>query len=210
MSESDTSVSLYMTQLVLMETIRETIITTGPAVAKGNLMRMAIKISREIPGTKYENLDELETAAKAGKYPITLIEGVATRDGNIFVVNSCPFNSSVKMYKELFHSIPAEYVRLMEEFNKPYKSPADLYLGHGSGGSPFCAIHQPFRAAIGKNTTVGGMSANIIHLGCKDWDGNKHISDELCNVAGVSKEAVEKYLDKGDCVYYVKPIEKGN
>jgi hypothetical protein len=198
---------LDIAHLAFLESIRESIVGTGPAAAKGHLMRRAVYISQQIPETEYESLDEWESAVKTLTHPITRIEGPSIRDGNIFVLPVCPFSPSIKTYKELFQKLPGEYARLVEEYNRPGRTAADLYVGYGSGVSPFCAIHQPLRAAIGKRIKVGGKTVQIVQLGCKGGDGKKAIAGELCDAAGVNRETVEKYLEKGACVYAVKVLE---
>lgn len=162
---------------------------------------------QNLPEAEYADLDEWEDAVKAQTHPITRIEGVAVRDGFIFTLPVCPFAKSIKTYNELYGGLPAEYSTIVEEYNKPGRFTGDLMVGYGSGVSPFCAIHQPFRSAGGKKITVGGEQIQIIQLGCKGGDGKKVVSEELCQNAGVDPETVTEHLDNGMCVYMVKTTE---
>lgn len=195
---------LDIAHITLLETFRETVINMGGPATKGTLMRRALRIAEQLPEAEYEDLDEWEDAVKAQTHPITRIEGVAVRDGFIFTLPQCPFAKSIKTYNELYGGLPSEYSQIVEEYNKPGRFTGDLKVGYGSGVSPFCAIHQPFRSAGGKKITVGGEPIQIIQLGCKGGDGKKVVSEELCQNAGVNPETVTKYLDNGMCVYMVQ------
>ncbi len=198
---------LDIAHLAFLEMIREAIKTTGGAAAKGQLMRKALSIAEEIPEVEYESLEEWEKAVKSKENPITIIEGKAVRDGNIFYLPACPFAPSIKTYKDLFEKLPEEYPKLVEEYNKPTKVADDLKVGHGAGVSPFCAIHQPLRAAIGKRIKVGGKTVKIYQLGCKSGDGKKGFADKIIEDFGADKETVDTLLDKAMCVYAVKQEE---
>lgn len=195
--------TIDIAHLAFLESIREGITSTGAAATKGNLMRRAASIGSQIPETEYESLEAWEAAVKDGSHPITRLEGLAICDGNLFVLPSCPFAPSIRTYKEIFKELPVEYASIVTEYNRPNKYTADLKVGHGSGVSPFCAIHQSLRAAAGRRIKVGGKSAQIVQLGCKGGDGKKAIAEELCQIARVSRETVEKHLDRGMCVYAV-------
>ncbi|MGB9978789.1 hypothetical protein [Methanobacterium sp.] len=199
---------LDIAHITLLETIRETIINMGGPATKGTLMRRAINIAKELPEVEYESLDAWEDAVNDQTHPITRIEGVSIRDGTIFTLPQCPFASSISTYKELFQGMPEEYSQIVTEYNKPGRFTNELMVGYGSGVSPFCAIHQPFRSAAGKKIKVAGNDIHIIQLGCKGGDGKKSVSNELCEIAGVSRETVEEHLDNGMCVYMVKVLEQ--
>lgn len=199
---------LDIAHITLLETIRETVISMGGPATKGTLMRRAIRISEQLPEVEYENMDEWEEAVKAQKHPVTRIEGIAVRDGTIFTLPQCPFASSINTFTELYEGLPDEYSTIVDEYNKPGKFTEDMMVGHGSGVSPFCALHQPFRSAAGGKIKVGGNDVQIIQLGCKSGTGKKVISTELCEIAGINPEVVEKHLDNGMCVYTVKILEK--
>lgn len=195
---------LDIAHLAFLEMIRDAINTTGGAAAKGQLMRKAMSVAEDMPETEYQNLKEWEEAVKAKENPITRVEGHAQRKGNIFYLPACPFAPSIKTYKELFESLPQEYPRLVEEYNKPTKIARDLKVGHGSGVSPFCAIHQPLRASIGRKIKVGGKSVKIYQLGCKSGDGKKGLAKEFIEEFGTSEEEVSSILDNAMCAYGVK------
>ena len=198
---------LDIAHITLLETIRETIISMGGPATKGTLMRRALRIAEELPEVDYESLDAWEEAVNAQTHPITRIEGVAVRDGSIFTLPQCPFAMSIKTYNELYGGLPKEYSKIVEEYNKPGRFTRELMVGYGSGVSPFCCIHQPFRSAGGNKIKVNGKQVQIIQLGCKGGDGKKVVSEELCQIAGVDTETVLKHLDNGMCVYTVKTIE---
>ncbi len=199
---------LDIAHLAFLEMIREAIKTTGGAAAKGQLMRKALNIAEEIPEVEYESLDEWEKAVNAKENPITKVEGISKREGNIFYLPACPFAPSIKTYKELFEKLPEEYPQLVQEYNKPSRVSDELKVGQGAGVSPFCAIHQPLRAAIGKRIKVGGKKVKIYQLGCKSGDGKKGFADKFIGEFGANKDTVDKLLDKAMCVYGVKIEEE--
>lgn len=198
---------LDIAHITLLETIRETIISMGGPATKGTLMRRAINIAEQLPEFDYESLDAWEDAVNDQTHPITRIEGLAIRDGFIFTLPQCPFALSIKTYKELSENLPEEYSQIVEEYNKPSRFTDELMVGHGSGVSPFCAIHQPLRSAAGKKIKIGGNDIQVIQLGCNGGDGKKSISGDLCQIAEVDCKTVEKHLDNGMCVYMVKILE---
>jgi hypothetical protein len=195
--------TLDIAHLAFLESIRESIINMGGAAAKGNLIRLAGSISRQLPEVEYESLDAWEAALKARTHPMARVEGIAVRDGNLFILPACPFAPSIKTYEDLFQRLPEEYAQIVEEYNKPGKYTADIHVGYGSGVSPFCAIHQPLRSDIGQRIKVGNKRIQVVQLGSKAADGKKAVARELCQFAGVSQEIVEKHLDSGMCVYAV-------
>jgi hypothetical protein len=198
---------LDIAHITLLETLRETIVNMGGPATKGTLMRRALSIAEELPSEEYDSLDAWEEAVKDQTHPITRIEGNAVRDGSIFTLPVCPFAQSIKTYKELYHGMPEEYAQIVEEYNKPGRFTRELMVGYGSGVSPFCAIHQPFRSAASRKIKVGGDHIQVIQLGCKGGDGKKCVSDELCQIAGINRETVENHLDDGMCIYIVKTLE---
>lgn len=199
---------LDIAHLTLLETIRETIVSMGEPATKGTLMRRAIRIAEQLPEVEYENLDTWETAVSEMNHPLTKIEGLTERDESIFILPQCPFAQSIATYMELFGQMPEEYSQIVEEYNKPGKFTEGLMVGHGSGVSPFCAIHQPLRSSAGKKIRVNNEDINVIQLGCKAANGKKSISNDLCQIAGVDSKIVEKHLDNGMCVYTVKTMKQ--
>lgn len=201
---------LDIAHLTLLETIRETIVSMGGPATKGTLMRRAIRIAEQLPEVEYENMDAWETAVNNKTHPLTKVEGVTKRDESIFILPQCPFAQSIATYMELFGQMPDEYAQIVEEYNRPGKFTSDLHVGHGSGVSPFCAIHQPLRSAAGGKIKVDSADIHVIQLGCKAGNGKKSISNHLCQIAGVNREIVEKHLDNGMCVYTVKTLEQNS
>jgi hypothetical protein len=195
---------LDIAHLAFLELIRDTITTTGGAAAKGMLMRKATAMAEAIPEVEYASLDEWAAAVKDASNPITRIEGVAIRDGNIFCLPACPFAPSIRTYTSVFEKLPSEYSQLVEEFNKPSAATYDLRVGHGAGVSPFCAIHQPLRSAIAKRIKVGGKRVQVVQLGCRSSSGDKGFADAMIEELGVTREKVDAYLDQNMCVYGVR------
>lgn len=189
--------------LTLIGTLLEATVGMGGAATKGSLMRQAIKIAEQIPEVNYENFGACEAAFDAQAHPISKFEGVPIRDGSIFILPQCMFAQVISTYFEFFGELPDEYTKIVKEYNKPNKLTKELMVGCGTGVSPFCAMHQPLRSAAGKKIKIGGNHVQVIQLGCKTSDGKKFISHELCQIAGVNPETVEKHLDNGMCAYMV-------
>jgi hypothetical protein len=198
---------LDIAHLSFLELIRDAIRTTGSAAAVGNLVRKAMAIASETPEASYPSLEAWEAAVKAQEHPITRVEGVAIRDGYLFSLPACPFAPSIKTYKNFFGKMPSEYPQLVAEYNKPSRITDELKVGHGAGVSPFCAVHQPLRAMIGKRIKIGDKSVRIYQLACKAGDGTRGFADVYIQELGVSKDLVNQMLDRSMCVYAVKVLD---
>ncbi len=189
---------LHVVKLAMMD-VMENARDKHPEEIQLQLLEKAVRVAKMVPSVSYKDLDDWERAVREKKNPLYKIEGESVRVGNIFYLPKCPFAH----FKNTF---PKEVVsKLLDEFNKSSKISDELKVGAGSGVGPFCPIHQPLRAIVGRKIRVGNRSVKIYQLGCKSAvTGKKNISEKLVSEFGVDVETVDRLLDKGMCVYGVK------
>ncbi len=196
---------LDIARISFLNMIKEMITLGGVAAAKGGLIRNALACAEKIKEVDYPDFDGFINAISDATNPITVIEGKAEHIGNgVFGLPACPFAPAISNYTEVFGSLPEGYADFTAEFNKPGPATARYRVGEGAGVSPFCAVHQPLRSAIGDKITIGGRSVRIYQLGCKSGAGKKGFADRLIEEAGVEKGVVDAVLDNHMCCYYVK------
>ena len=196
---------LDIAHLGFLELIRALISQSGAANAKGTLIRLALKMGARLPEGQYASFEELVTEAAAGTCPLSYIEGPETHAGDgIFLLETCPFASSLADYQAVFDGLPDGFGQLTAEFNKPAAMTDEHRLGNGSAVSPFCALHQPMRAAAQKRITVGGKPIVLHHLGARSFDGKKALSQRWIEEAGRRAPDIDKFLDSTMCCVSVK------
>ncbi|RME67522.1 MAG: hypothetical protein D6778_03160 [Nitrospirae bacterium] len=190
----------------LIELIKVMSESTGASNTKGTLIRLAMNIAREYPEAEFKDLEDYITSLNnGGTNPISSVEKEIEHLGNgVFGIKVCPFGATINSFMSLFSELPGNFKEFTEEYNKPGPATRALRVGEGSGVSPFCAIHQPFRSAVAERIKINGAQAKVYQLGCKSGSGKKAISEHWCNEAGISPEEVEKILDKYVCCYAIK------
>jgi len=196
---------LDIARISFLNMIKEMITLGGVASAKGNMIRNALACAGKIKEIDYPDFDAFVEAIKKATNPITVIEGKAEHTGDgVFGLPACPFAPAIGNYTEVFGSLPEGYAEFTAEFNKPGPATARYRIGEGAGVSPFCAVHQPLRSAIGDKITIGGKKVTVTQLGCKSGAGKKGFADRLIEEAGVDKAVVDAVLDNHMCCYHVK------
>ncbi len=199
---------LDIAHISFIDMIKIMITLSGLASAKGALVRNAIKTSESISEVDYATFDDYLAAIENTTNPITQIEGKASHQGDyLFGLEHCPFGDSIKNYKEVFKSLPDEFVDFTEECNKASNISNQYHVGMGACVSPFCSVHQPMRSSISEKIKINGKKIQIYQLGCKSGTGKKGFAEEWINEAGVSKDVVDKVLDNHMCCYYLKVVE---
>jgi hypothetical protein len=190
----------------LIELIRQMSESTGASSTKGTLIRLAMNIAKEFPEVEFKDMDEyINSLNNGGANPITSVEKDIEHLGNgLFGIKMCPFSGTVNSFMSVFSQLPGNFKDFTEEYNKPSPATRALRVGEGSGVSPFCAIHQPFRSAVAERIKINGSTARVYQLGCKAASGAKAISVHWCKEVGVSPEEVEKILDDYVCCYAIK------
>lgn len=194
-----------MAHISFLNMINVMLTVNTAANTKGTLIRIALNTAEKLEKKDYASMEEFVAAINDVTNPITTIEGKARQiKGSLFALPNCPFASSIRDYKKLFEQLPAGYAEFTTEFNKTSKITNDYRIGEGAGVSPFCAVHQPLRSAIGEKITIGGKKIAIYQLGCKSSGGAKGLADKWLAETGVSPEEVDKILDDNMCCYYIK------
>lgn len=200
--------SVDIAHISFLDMIKVMITLGGAANAKGTLIRNALNTADKIPAVAYGSFDEFLAAMEDSSNPITMVEGKAKHEGDfVFGLPACPFAASIRNYTRILGSLPESYADFTTEFNKSTQVTKKYRVGDGAGVSPFCAVHQPLRSAIGDKITIGGKQVAIYQLGCKSGSGKKGLADAYIEETGVSRDLVEKILDTNMCCYYLKILD---
>lgn len=196
---------LDIAHVSFLEMIEMFIKTLGAAQAKGSLMRSAISTAESFPEVEFGSMQEFVTAIDEVRSPIAQVEGRAVHLGDgLFGLPKCPFADSIKNFVSVRGKLPESFGKVTEDYNKPGPVTAKYRVGQGAGVSPFCAIHQPLRSALGLRVKIAGKQAVVYQLGCKSAGGAKAVAAELCQSAGRSPDEVSKVLDDNMCCYQIR------
>ncbi len=199
---------LDIAHVSFLDMIRVSIAQTGAAATKGTLIRNTLSVAEKFDPVDFPTFDDFVSSIEGVSNPITAIEGKAVHKGNgLFGLPNCPFAQSIGNYKEVFKGMPDGYGELTDEYNKTGGVTDKYRVGNGAGVSPFCALHQPLRSALGGKITIGGKPVTIYQLGCKAGDGSKGLANKWIEEAGYSADEVSKVLDDNMCCYAVKVQE---
>jgi hypothetical protein len=200
--------SVDIAHISFLDMIKVMITMSGAANAKGTLIRNALNTAEKIQSVEYGNFDEFLAAMEDHSNPITMVEGKAVHVGDfVFGLPACPFAASIRNYTRILGTLPESYADFTVEFNKSTQVTRKYRVGEGAGVSPFCAVHQPLRSALGDKIKIGGKNVAIYQLGCKSGSGKKGLAPSWIEETGVSSELVEKILDTNMCCYYVKIVD---
>jgi len=196
---------LDIAHISFLDMIKTMIKLSGPASAKGILVRNALATAEKTEEVEYSSLEEYIEAIENSTNPITKIEGKATHCGDmIFGLEKCPFEASINDYKDVFKDMPEGYSDFTAEFNKT-SSVTDKYkVGEGAGVSPFCSVHQPLRSALADKIKISGKKISISQLGCKSAAGAKGFAEKWLGESRVAREKVDEILENNMCCYYLK------
>ncbi len=177
----------------------------GAASAKGVLIRNALNAANMVASTHFDTVEEYLASIPEMSNPIARVEGVSfhVKDG-IFGLKSCPFAPSIKDYLEVFNRLPEGFQQITSEFNKPTLISNKLRIGEGAGVSPFCAVHQSIRSALGEKIEIAGRPLKIYQLGCKSSDGRLGLAIRWIEEAGVDQGIVMDILETHMCCYLIE------
>jgi hypothetical protein len=195
---------LDIAHISFLELIKSAIAQTGPAAAKGMLVRNAISAGEKMERADFKDLEAFAASIEAVANPITKAEGKAVHLGDgLFGLPSCPFGPSIRNYKAVHGEMPPDFDLLTEEVNKQGGISEKYRVGAGAGVSPFCAVHQPLRSVLGGNITIGGKPISIYQLGCKSGTGEKGLAKKWIEETGYDTDRISKVLDDHMCCYVV-------
>ncbi len=196
---------LDIAHISFIDMIKSIIALSGPASAKGILIRNALATAERTEEVEYSSFEEYLEAIEDSTNPITRIEGKSTHCGNmIFGLEKCPFETSIHNYKEVFKDMPEGYANFTAEFNKSSPITTKYKVGEGAGVSPFCAVHQPLRSALADKIKIGGKNISISQLGCKSATGVKGMAPKWLNENSVEIDKVDEILENNMCCYHLK------
>ncbi len=195
---------LDIAHISFIDMIKSIITLSGPASAKGILIRNALTTAEKTEAVEYSSVEDYLEAIEDSTNPITRIEGKSTHCGNlVFGLEKCPFETSIKNYKEVFKEMPEGYAAFTAEFNKNSAITSKYKIGEGAGVSPFCSVHQPLRSALADKIKIGGKNITISQLGCKSATGAKGIAQKWLHESGIDIETVDEILEDNMCCYHV-------
>ncbi len=196
---------LDIAHVSFLDLIRVSIEQTGAAATKGTLMRNTLKAAEKFEPQDFASIDDFVASIDQVQNPIAMVEGKAVHLGDgLFGLPGCPFANSIGNYKNVFKGMPEGYSQLTDEYNKPGAASDKYRVGHGAGVSPFCALHQPLRSALGGKVTINGNPLTIYQLGCKSGSGEKGLATKWIEESGFTAEQVTAALDDHMCCYAIK------
>ncbi len=199
---------LDIAHISFLDMIKIMITMSGPASAKGALIRNALKTAECIKITEYRSFNDYLRGIETATNPITMMEGKSTHHGElVFGLKDCPFGPSIRNYMQVFEKLPDGFAEFTAEFNKTSAITNQYRVGEGAGVSPFCAVHQPMRSAIAQKITIDGKKVRIYQLGCKSGSGKKGFAQKWIEESGVPKVVVDKILDNHMCCYSLKLLD---
>ncbi|WP_136798195.1 MULTISPECIES: hypothetical protein [Desulfosediminicola] len=194
-----------LSHVVFIDLLQNLVDTSGIKVAKGNLMRIAMKAGQQVEPREYESFEKLVEAMENGDTPLSAIEGNATYLGDgLFGLKLCPFDKLAQDYKSYFDKEPAGLKDLTIEFNTENTMAKEMKIGLGAGAGPFCIFHQPMRSQAGTNIIVAGKSVEIIQLACRSSNGEKAFAQILISEYGCDKDKVLSVMDSYTCCYGIR------
>lgn len=196
---------LDIAHISFLDMIKTIIQQSGPASAKGILIRNALATAEKVEPVDYPTIDDYLAAIEDATNPITRVEGKAVHQGDmIFGLPACPFEGSINNYKEVFKEMPEGYAAFTTEFNKSSAVTDQREIGEGAGVSPFCAVHQPLRSALAGKITIGGKKIAITQLGCKSATGFIGLAEKWIEKYNVDKGIVMDVLENNMCCYLLR------
>ncbi len=197
--------TIDLSHLIFIDLIRSITETSGPQVAKGNLMRIALNLGKGVEKQDFATFDDLIAAINEGSTSLAKLEGKATYLGDGLVgLPACPFGKLTETYKEYFATDLEGFEELVKEFNAPGRMAKQLKIGMGAGVGPFCIFHQPMRSQIASSLSVAGKPVEIFQLACCNSKGECAYADELIAEFGCSRVAVEQAMENNVCCYGIR------
>lgn len=194
-----------LSHLVFVDLLQNLVDTTGAKVAKGNLMRIAMKAGQHVEPREYASFAEFVEAMESGETPLSAIEGNATHLGaGLFGLEQCPFAQLAQNYRHYFGQDPSGFKGLTGEFNAENPMARAMKVGLGAGVGPFCIFHQPLRSQVGTAITIGGKPVEIIQLACRSSKDERAFARPLIAEFGCDGETVEKAMDSCTCCYGIR------
>lgn len=177
----------------------------GHSFAKGALIKTGMTAARQAQEVTFDTVEDFLKSVETLDNPIARFEGEAKHYGNgVFGLPECPFAGSIETYTTVTGGLPKQYAAVTDEMNKPSRITEDLRVAEGAAVSPFCAVHQPIRSALGDRVKVAGRVLKVYQLGCKSGAGKIGVANRWVEETKVSPELVQRILDDNMCCYCVR------
>jgi hypothetical protein len=118
-------------------------------------------------------------------------------EGDLNYVPMCPFSDELIRYVDMFGERPEEFKTIVEYVNEREAANKDK-VECPAVSSVLCLLHHAYRV---KRAEMAGQKT--LHLACKSplTDSNPAYNEEAIAEAGVTKEDVDKIMEKGCCVF---------
>ena len=179
--------------------------TAGASFVKSALIKTGISAARVLPEREFATIEEFIQSIDQLDNPIAQLEGSARHYGNgLFGLPECPFASAMKAQASTGGATGDPFRDITDEMNKPSLLGDELRVGRGAVVSPFCAVHQPIRSAIGERIRVAGRSLSIYQLGCRSPGGSPGLADHWIALTGFDRKLVEQVLVENTCCYCIR------
>lgn len=184
--------------------------TAGPEFVKSALIKTGISAARTTPEREFATIEEFIQSIDKLDNPIAKLEGAARHYGNgLFGLPECPFATAIASQLGAGSALPDPYRDIADEMNKPTALSDQIRVGRGTVVSPFCALHQPIRSAMGERIRVAGRALSIYQLGCRSVDGKSGLADHWIQHTGFDRRLIEQVLVENMCCYCIR-FERDN
>lgn len=121
------------------------------------------------------------------------------REDGINFMPICPFANELISYVEMEGELPTQFMDIIKNTNKR-AAESNAGWEFPAISQIFCILHHSYRkhrAEMAGNT--------ILHLGCKSpFSSTVAYNDKAIEKAGMSREDVDKVLEKSVCVFKVE------
>lgn len=191
--------------IAFLDILQELIAIAGAPLAKGTLIRLSTSAGKRLKPSDYATFDDFVASSASISNPIAAVEGPAQYYGEgLFGLNECPFAPAIAGYRSVFEALPESFGSVTTEFNRPGPGTDPIHVGNGAGVSPFCAVHQPLRAAAAKRVRIDGNTLDVYQLGCKSATGHIGIARRWLEEGLWSETKVLDVLSSNMCCYGIK------
>jgi len=144
----------------------------------------------------YDTIDDFFSDYKAGKYPVSKLEGEGVMVGDILFLKKCPMAPLLEDFK-IDGSFPGYWSSLPQEFMADMKNEAILH--------PLCIVHQSFRDQLTKQIPKGISFLHSVAVACRSGSNGKVVYSNFgMQMAEATVEEIDTAIDGMACAFYVK------
>lgn len=179
--------------------------TAGAEFVTGALIKSGISAARHAAEREFETIEEFIESIDELDNPIAQLEGAARHYGNgLFGLPECPFAAAIEAQSAADTALTDPYRDITAAMNKPTALSDQIRVGRGAVVSPFCALHQPLRSALGERIRVAGRALCIYQLACRSANGASGLADHWIQHTGFDRRLIEQVLIENMCCYCIR------